>query len=147
MGAALHRAAQTHLQSISRIVDSMRHQRSALRVASSVVDYHVLNVSDVVTDVRQELEPEKRAELVDGVDGAMDLASRIRVHREFMPPAVQRAMDAGGPPRTLGDYISGERIRRAVEEFRKPRAFLVCADAHFIGKVDCKNASAISRRL
>jgi autophagy-related protein 11 len=109
----------------------MRHQRSALRLASSVVDLHVRNVSDVVTDVRQELE--RRAELVAGVDGAMDFASRVRVHREFMPPAVQRAMDAGGPPRTLGDYVSGERIRRAVEEFRKPRAtFLLCADTYFI---------------
>jgi autophagy-related protein 11 len=109
----------------------MRHQRSALRLASSVVDLHVRNVSDVVTDVRQELE--RRAELVAGVDGAMDFASRVRVHREFMPPAVQRAMDAGGPPRTLGDYVSGRRIRRAVEEFRKPRAtFLLCADTYFI---------------
>ena len=94
----------------------MRHQRSALQLASSVVDFHVLNISDVVRDVRQELE--KRAELVEGVDGAMDLASRVRIHRAFMPPVVQRAMDAGGPPRALGHYVSVERIRHAVEEFR-----------------------------
>lgn len=94
----------------------MRHQRSALRIASSVVDSHVRNVSDVVTNVRQELE--KRAELVEGVDGAMDLAERVRIHRAFMSTAVQRAMDAGGPPRTLGHYFSVEKIRRAVEEFR-----------------------------
>ncbi|KAN0130276.1 Autophagy-related protein 11 domain containing protein [Lactarius tabidus] len=116
LGAAFRNAAQTHLQSISRIVDSMRYQRSALRLASSVVDSHVLNVSNAVSDVRQELE--KRAGLVDGVDGAVDFASRVRVHREFMPPAVQRVVDTGGLPRTLGDYVSGERIRRAVEEFR-----------------------------
>ncbi len=102
----------------------MQHQRSALRLASSVVDFHVLNVSDVVTDARQELD--KRASLVAGVDAATELASRVRIHHEFMSPAVQRAMDAGGPARTLGHYVSGERIRRAVEECRKPRAFLVC---------------------
>ncbi|KAH9020846.1 autophagy-related protein 11-domain-containing protein [Lactarius pseudohatsudake] len=115
-GAAFHRAAQTHMQSISRIVESMQHQRSALRLASSVVDFHVLNVSDVVTDARQELD--KRASLVAGVDADTELASRVRIHREFLPPAVQRAMDAGGPARTLDHYASGERIRRAVEECR-----------------------------
>ncbi|KAH9168260.1 hypothetical protein EDB89DRAFT_1909432 [Lactarius sanguifluus] len=116
LGAAFHRAAQTHMQSISRIVESMQHQRSALRLASSVVDFHVLNVSDVVTDARQELD--KRASLVAGVDADTELASRVQIHREFLPPAVQRAMDAGGPARTLDHYVSGERIRRAVEECR-----------------------------
>lgn len=96
----------------------MRHQRSALRLASNIADSHVLSISDVVTGARQELD--KRAALVAGVDGAMHLASRVRIHREFMSPAAQRAIDAGGPPRTLGDYVSGERIRRAVDEFRKP---------------------------
>ena len=95
----------------------MRHQRSALDLASGVIDSHVLKVSDVVSEARQELD--KRAALVAGVDGAMDLASRVRIHREFMSPAVQRAMDAGGSPRTLDYYVSGERIRRAVKEFRK----------------------------
>jgi autophagy-related protein 11 len=103
----------------------MRHQRSALDLASSVIVSHVLKVSDVVPYARQELD--KRAALVAGVDGAMDLASRVRIHREFMSPAVRRAMDAGGSPRTLDHYVSGERIRRAVKEFRKPpRASLVC---------------------
>ncbi|KAH8993373.1 hypothetical protein EDB92DRAFT_396832 [Lactarius akahatsu] len=116
LGAAFHRAAQTHMQSISRVVGSMQHQRSALRLASSVVDFHVLNVSDVVTDARQDLD--KRASLVAGVDADTELASRVQIHREFLPPAVQRAMDAGGPARTLDHYVSGERIRRAVEECR-----------------------------
>ncbi|KAH8995198.1 autophagy-related protein 11-domain-containing protein [Lactarius hatsudake] len=116
LGAAFHRAAQTHMHAISRIVESMQHQRSALRLASSVVDFHVLNVSDVVIDARQELD--KRASLVSGVDADTELASRVRIHREFLPPVVQRAMDAGGPARTLDHYLSGERIRRAVEECR-----------------------------
>ncbi|KAI9437447.1 hypothetical protein H4582DRAFT_1954670 [Lactarius indigo] len=110
LGAAFHRAAQTHMQSISRIVDSMQHQRSALRLASSVVDFHVLN------HARQELD--KRASLVAGVDADTELASRVRIHRDFLPPVVQRAMDAGGPARTLDHYVSGDRIRRAVEECR-----------------------------
>ena len=124
LGAAFHQAAETHVQSIGRIMDSMRHQRSALQLASSVVDFRVLNVSAVVRDARQELD--KRASLVAGVDGATELASRVRIHREFISPAVQRAMDAGGSARTLDDYISGEKARRAVEEFREPRVvFLV----------------------
>jgi autophagy-related protein 11 len=133
LGAAFYRAAETHVQSISRIEDSMRHQRSALQLASTVVDFHMLNISDVLTDARQELD--KRASLVAGIDGATQLASRVRIHREFMSPAVQRAMDAGGPARTLDHYVSGERIRRAEEEFREPRlAFLFFADAYFMEK-------------
>ena len=82
---------------------------------------------------------------VEGVYGAMDLTSCVRTHREFMSTMVQRAMDGGGPPRTLGYHFSVERIRWAVEEFRKSRAFLVRADTQFIGKADCKNAPVISR--
>jgi len=116
LGAAFHLAAQMHLQSINRIVKSMGHQRYALQLASRVAEFHVLNVSDVVSDVRQELD--KRAALFDSVDGAMDIASRVHIHREFMSPAVLRAMDAGGAPRTLGHYVSGEKLCRAVEDFR-----------------------------
>ena len=93
-------------------------------------------------NVRQELE--KRAELVEGVDGAMDLAERLC-------PPVQRAMGAGGPPRTLGHHFSVEQIRRAVEEFRglqerlrqveasvkkftdgAAEGRLICADARYV---------------
>ena len=94
----------------------MRHQLSALRLASSVADIHVLNVSDVVADVRQELE--KRAQLVEGVDETMDLASRVQIHLAFAPPVVQRVIDAGSPSNTLGHYVSVKKIRHAVEEFR-----------------------------
>ena len=40
------------LHSISRIVESVRHQRSTLRLAS-VIDFHALKVSDVVMDACQ----------------------------------------------------------------------------------------------
>ncbi|KAF8263102.1 hypothetical protein EI94DRAFT_1832475 [Lactarius quietus] len=100
LSTAFHLAVQRHLRSISRIVESMRHQRSTLQLASRVAEFHVLNVSDVVSDVRQELD--KCAALADSVDGAMYLASRVQIHREFMSLAVLRAMDAGGTPRMLG---------------------------------------------
>ena len=57
----------------------------------------------------------------------MDLALRVRIHREFMSTMLQRAMDDGGPPHTLGIF-SRLRMRRAVKEFRKPRPFVVRAD-------------------
>ncbi|KAF8267645.1 autophagy-related protein 11-domain-containing protein [Lactarius quietus] len=116
LSTAFHLAVQRHLRSISRIVESMRHQRSTLQLASRVAEFHVLNVSDVVSDVRQELD--KCAALADSVDGAMYLASRVQIHREFMSLAVLRAMDAGGTPRMLGHYVSGETLCRAVEDFR-----------------------------
>jgi autophagy-related protein 11 len=121
LGASYHRAALAHQQSIARTLESLRCQQSALRIASTVLDLNVLNVADVFDGVaagaRRELE--KQAILITSVDSDLEMASRFQIHREFMSSAVQRAMDAGNRSRTLGDYVSDEKMRQVADTCRR----------------------------
>lgn len=117
VGASYHRAAQAHQQSITRTLDSLRCQQSALRIASTALDLNVLNVADVFDGVaagaRRELD--KQASLLATVDADLEMASRVHVHREFMSVAMQRAIDSGGRARTLGDYVSNEKMHQVAD--------------------------------
>jgi autophagy-related protein 11 len=121
LGASYHRAALAHQQSIARTLESMRCQHSALRIASTVLDLNVLNVADVFDGVAAGAQRElgKQATLIASVDADLEMASRVQIHREFMSSAVQRAIDAGSRPRTLGDYVSAEKMRHVAETCRK----------------------------
>ena len=120
LGASYHRAALAHQQSISRTLESLRCQQSALRIASTVLDLNVLNVADVFDGVAAgaHRELEKQATLIASVDSDLEMASRVQIHREFMSSAVQRAMDAGNRARTLGDYVSDEKMRQVADTCR-----------------------------
>jgi autophagy-related protein 11 len=98
----------------------MRYQQSALRIASTVLDVNVLNVADVFDGVAAgaQRELEKQATLIASVDADLEMASRVQIHREFMSSAVQRAIDAGSRARTLGDYVSGEKMRHVADNGR-----------------------------
>ncbi|KAH9973833.1 hypothetical protein BGW80DRAFT_1306660 [Lactifluus volemus] len=121
LGASYHRAAQAHQQSVSRTLDSLRCQQSALRIASTALDLNVLNVADVFDGVAAgaHRELDKQATLIASVDADLEIASRVHIHREFMSTAVQRAMDAGGRARTLGDYVSNEKMRQVADSCRR----------------------------
>jgi autophagy-related protein 11 len=121
LGDSYHRAAQAHQQSVSRTLDSLRCQQSALRIASTALDLNVLNVADVFDGVAAGAHRElgKQATLIASVDADLEIASRVQIHREFMSTAVQRAMDAGGRARTLGDYVSNEKMRQVADSCRR----------------------------
>jgi autophagy-related protein 11 len=112
--ASYRRVLSEHQETISHILDSMRYQQSALRIASTALDRCVLDVTNLFNEVaasaRQELE--MQASLIASVDTDIDMASRIQIHRDFLSPAALRATGAGGPARTLGYYISSERMHQ-----------------------------------
>jgi hypothetical protein len=63
------------------------------------------------------------------------MASRVLIHREFMSSAVQRAMDAGSRARTLGDYVSNDKMRQVADTCRGTHGssryfFFECAHAY-----------------
>jgi autophagy-related protein 11 len=120
LGASYHRAALAHQQSTSRTLESLRCQQSALRIASTVLDLNVLNVADVFDGVAAgaHRELEKQVTLIASVDSDLEMASHVQIHREFMSSAVQRAMDAGSRARTLGDYVSNEKMRQVADTCR-----------------------------
>ena len=105
----------------------MRCQHSALRIASTVLDLNVLNVADVFDGVAAgaHRELEKQATLIVSVDADLEMASRVQIHREFMSSAVQRAMDAGSRARTLGDYVSAEKMRQVADTCRRTHGSFV----------------------
>lgn len=81
----------------------------------------MLNVADVFDGVAAgaHRELEKQITLITSVDADLEMASRVQIHREFMSSAVQRAMDAGSRARTLGDYVSNEKMRQVAETCRR----------------------------
>ncbi|KAI0298723.1 putative peripheral membrane protein [Multifurca ochricompacta] len=120
-GVSYHRAAQAHQQSISRTLDSLKYQQSALQIASTALDLNVLNVADVFDGITAGAtrELDKQASLIASVDADLEMASRVQIHREFMSTAVQRAMEAGSRARTLGDYVSAEKMRQVADACRR----------------------------
>jgi autophagy-related protein 11 len=153
LGASYHRAAQAHQQSISRTLDSLRCQHSALRIASTALDLNVLNVADVFDGVaagaRRELD--KQSSLLASVDADLEMASRVHVHREFMSIAMQRAIDSGGRARTLGDYVSNEKMHQVADACRRTHGIslllLVMHMFIILVKSTFRNAFVASRRL
>jgi autophagy-related protein 11 len=117
LSAAYRRVHFKHQEAISSILDSMRYQQSALRVAFTAFDRRVLDVTNLFDDVaasaRQALD--KQASLIASVDANKEIASRIQIHRDFLTPAALRTMRAGGPVRTLHYYVSGERMHQVVD--------------------------------
>jgi len=106
---------------MSRTLESLRCQHSALRIASTVLDLNVLNVADVFDGVAAgaHRELEKQAILIASVGPDLEMASRVQVHREFMSTTMQRAMDAGNRGRSLADYVSNEKMHQVADSCRR----------------------------
>ncbi|KAF8467125.1 autophagy-related protein 11-domain-containing protein [Russula ochroleuca] len=121
LGASYHRTALAHQRFISRTLESLRCQQSALRIASTVLDRNMLNLTDVYDGVAAgaHRELEQQATLIASVDTDLEMASRVQIHREFMSSAVQRTIDAESQARTLGDYVSNENMHQVADTCRK----------------------------
>jgi autophagy-related protein 11 len=151
LGASYHRAAQAHQQSVSRTLDSLRYQQSALRIASTALDLNVLNVADVFDGVAAgaHRELDKQATLISSVDFDLEMASRVQIHREFLSSAVQRVVDAGGRARTLADYVSDEKMRQVADVCRRTHGSLLALLSERMltsVKVPYENASTTLKR-
>ena len=146
--ASYHQAAQAHQQSISHTLECLRQQQCALRIASTALDLRLLSVTNVFNNVaagaRSELD--KRASLIANADTDIEMASRVPIHRDFMSPATQKAMEAGGPARTLGYYVSGEKIRRVVDTCQKAHGMKAPARVNEYSSPISWPARTLSRR-
>lgn len=111
------RTAHIHQEEVNRIVRSLRYQHEALRIASSSLDLHVLAIQDAFDAISSsaEHELERQAGLLAGLDADLQIVNRVSIHKEFVSPAVRRAMDLGERARTLGDYVSQVKMRQVAE--------------------------------
>ncbi|EMD35555.1 hypothetical protein CERSUDRAFT_116294 [Gelatoporia subvermispora B] len=113
--------AHTHAARTEQLLQSLRVQHTALRIASSALDLHVLSLADVFEGLSEAAGRElaRQEGLLSGLSADLELAARVPVHREFVSPAVRRAMDAGDRGRTLGDYVSRGKMTQVADNCRR----------------------------
>lgn len=63
----------------------------------------------------------KQATLLTGLEADLEIINRVKIHVEFMSPAVRKAIESGEKPRTLGDYVSNVKMKQVAD---------TCARAH-----------------
>ncbi|KAH9922465.1 uncharacterized protein B0H18DRAFT_1017593 [Fomitopsis serialis] len=117
LASSYEHAAQQHHEHVQRTLTSLHYQHSALRIASSVLDLHVLAMADVFEGVSSaaQRETDKQAALLGGLDADLEIVTRVHVHKEFMSTAMRKAMDVGERGRTLGDYVSRVKMRQVAD--------------------------------
>ncbi|KAJ6586410.1 putative peripheral membrane protein [Mycena vulgaris] len=121
LAASYLRTARLHTEHTAHLLSTLHAQHEALRVALSALDHHVLALTDtfaaVAAGARRELE--RQAALLAGLEADLLVIGRVRVHGEFVSAAVRRAMEKGEKARTLGDYVSGVKMRQVGETCRR----------------------------
>ncbi|CCM04884.1 uncharacterized protein FIBRA_07079 [Fibroporia radiculosa] len=119
--------AHAHNEHVKQTLLSLSFQNAALNIASSALDLHVLEITSVFDGIAEAVrrELDKQSALLDGLDGDLAIVERVSVHKEFLSDKVRRAIDDGDRGRTLGDYVSRDKMRmvannckRAHEELR-----------------------------
>ncbi|KIM47021.1 hypothetical protein M413DRAFT_267979 [Hebeloma cylindrosporum] len=117
LAASYARASQIHHEKIQNFLQSLRVQHTALQIASTNLDFHVLAISETFDGIaggaRSELE--KQASLLNGLETDLELISRVGVHVEFCSAAVRMAIEAGDPQRVLGDYVSRQKMKNVAD--------------------------------
>ncbi|KAF5381358.1 hypothetical protein D9615_008323 [Tricholomella constricta] len=117
LAATYLRTSHVHHEHINHIVLSLHYQHEAIRIASASLDLNVLAIVDTFEGIAagSKRELEKQAMLLAGLEADLDLISRVRIHSEFMSPAVRKSIEAGEKSRTLGDYVSNVKMKQVAE--------------------------------
>ncbi|KAG9010228.1 hypothetical protein FRB90_007893, partial [Tulasnella sp. 427] len=115
--SAYSRAANFHYQHLVQRAASMTAQCAALVVASRNLDSHVLALTSAYEafSASAQRELEKQDEVLRGHATDMEIIGRIKVHRDFLSPAIRRAVDAGGQDRRLGDYVNAHKMQQVAD--------------------------------
>lgn len=109
--------ALAHVEHVGRVLTSMHFQQRAIRISSDALDHHVLAVSDsfeVLAGIAQR-ELDKQAKLLAGLNADLQIANRVKVHKEFLSATMRKAMESGEKARTLGDYVSRAKMEQVAD--------------------------------
>lgn len=95
----------------------MHYQHSALRIASSALDLHVLTISDVFDGISATAQRELKvqSELLAGVDADLSIAGRVMVHKEFMSAAARQVLEQQGHGRSLAEYVNHAKMKEVAD--------------------------------
>lgn len=134
------RTAHTHLEHIVHTVATLHRQHQAAQIASSSLELNVLAIADVFDGIamtaRKDLE--RQAALLAGLNADLEIITRVKIHVEFMSPAVRTAIENGERPRTLGDYVSNVRMKQVAD---------ACARTHEELRAQFQDAEKSAARL
>ncbi|PIL23373.1 hypothetical protein GSI_14684 [Ganoderma sinense ZZ0214-1] len=121
LASSYMQAALAHVEHVNLTLTSLHYQQRALRISSSALDHHVLATSDGFETLAAiaERELEKQARLLNGLDADLEIASRVKVHKEFLSASMRSAMETGGKARTLGDYVSRVKMQQVASSCLK----------------------------
>ncbi|KAG2117345.1 putative peripheral membrane protein [Suillus discolor] len=140
LAASYIRTAHTHLEHIVHTVATLHRQHQAVRIASSSLELNVLAIADVFDGIamtaRKDLE--RQAALLAGLDADLEIISRVKIHIEFLSPAVRTAIENGERPRTLGDYVSNVKMKQVAD---------ACARTHEDLRAQFQDAEKSAARL
>ncbi len=117
LAASYLTAAHSHHETVKYLHATIHHQHEAVQIASNSLDLNVLAIVDTYDGLSSGFKKEldKQAALLAGLEADLDIISRVRIHTEFVSPAVRKAMEAGDKARTLGDYVSNAKMKQVAE--------------------------------
>ncbi|KAI0767884.1 hypothetical protein BC629DRAFT_1596149 [Irpex lacteus] len=132
LAASYLRTTQVHHEEVNRTLQSLRYQYEAIRIASSSLDLHVLAIQEAFEAITASAERElqKQESLLNGLDADLEIVQRVTIHKEFVSPAVRKAMELGERGRTLGDYVSQVKMRQVADTCRRTHQDLQDRTAH-----------------
>ncbi|KAG1902186.1 putative peripheral membrane protein [Suillus fuscotomentosus] len=140
LAASYIRTAHTHLEHVVHTVATLHRQHQAARIASGSLELNVLAIADVFDGIamtaRKDLE--RQAALLAGLDADLEIISRVKIHIEFLSPAVRTAIENGERPRTLGDYVSNVKMKQVAD---------ACARTHEDLRAQFQDAEKSAARL
>ncbi|THH11415.1 hypothetical protein EW145_g646 [Phellinidium pouzarii] len=117
LAAAYLQAAHVHSDIVSHIAASVRLQLDALSIASRSLDLNILSLSEAFEPFAQSVGHalNKQALLLTTLDSDLAAVAAVRIHPEFLSAAARRAIESGDRARTLGDYVSNDKMRQVAD--------------------------------
>ena len=102
---------------VTQLIDMLKCQMEALRIASSNLDLNLLTISDTYESFAESAQLELRAqeELLRNIDIDLEVISKIKIHPEFLSPAAKKNQENGERSRTLGDYVSNSKMKQVAD--------------------------------
>jgi autophagy-related protein 11 len=103
------------------LVTTLRAQSLSLEVASTNLNIHVSSVASTFDSflpvATRELDRQSALLKTHALD--LEIISKVKVHPDFLSASIRKSVESGGKERTLGDYVSGTKMRVVAESCAK----------------------------
>lgn len=117
LAAAYHHIAQTHSEKVSQVANAIRQQSVALSIASRNLDLNILALEQAFEPFAHHAQStfEAQSQLLTSLETDLEAMAAVKVHPAFLSAALRRSIENGGTARTLGDYVSNDKMRQVAE--------------------------------